>query len=59
VFCVEYEQRLKKQLRIDSVRCEIRAEAEEIVEHCVYNTVCHNKMAVFQELKLMLGMIMI
>jgi len=31
--CVRYKLRLKKQLSIDYVLCEIRAEAEETVEH--------------------------
>jgi hypothetical protein len=30
---VRYELRLKKLLKIDYVMCEVRAEAEKIVEH--------------------------
>jgi hypothetical protein len=45
VFSVKYALKPKKQLSIESVVYEVWPEAEETVEHGVYLTAYHNKIA--------------
>lgn len=41
----------------ESVLCEIRDEAEEVVEHGTYNTIQQHQMAAIRQAKLLLGLL--
>ena len=57
VFCVQYELGLKKQLSIDCILCEERAEVEERLQNCARNATQSNEMAALRYVKLTLGLL--